>query len=108
MEPATLAEIKDEIDRRCTEDFARPNIEVDSSGCHYVVVERGNELERVTTQHLDELLFHVFAGEYEIRHRRTKEDCRRKIFPCQIEPLARLAPAWAKRTARHYQEVGRF
>jgi hypothetical protein len=130
MEPATLAEIKDEIDRRatvvgasgnllptygCTEDFARPHIEVDSSGYHYVVVERGNELERVTTPHLDELLFHVFdtitfslAGQYEVRYRRRKEDCRRQMFSHQVELLVKLAPAWAERTARRCQEVGRF
>jgi hypothetical protein len=127
MEPATLAEIKDEIDRRAavvgasgnllptygrTEDFARPHIEVDSRGYHYVVVERGNESERITTPHLDELLFHVFdmitfflAGRYEVQHRRRKEDCRRQMFSHQIELLAKLTPAWAERTARHHQEV---
>jgi hypothetical protein len=29
-----------------SEDFARPYIEVDDSGYHYVVVERGQEMER--------------------------------------------------------------
>src|SRR5579864_4207995 len=118
MEPASLAEIKDEINRRaavvgasgnllptyeCTEDFARPHIEVD------VVVERGNEPERITTPHLDELLFHVFdtitfslAGLYEFGLHGNKKNCRRKIFRCQIELLAKLTPAWAARTARHY------
>jgi hypothetical protein len=82
MEPATLVEIKVEIDRRaavvgasgnllprcgCTNDFARPHIQVDSSGYHYVVIERGNELERITTPHLDEL-------QYEVRHRRRRAD----------------------------------
>jgi len=127
MEPATLAEIKDEIDRRaavvgasgnllptygCTEDFARPHIEADSRGYHYVVVERGSELERVTTPHLDELLFHVFdaitfslAGQYEVQHRRRKEDGRIQMFSHKIELLAKLAPAWAERTARYHQEV---
>jgi hypothetical protein len=57
----SLEEIKSEIDDLAqrigasglilptygrSEDFARPHIEVDDSGYHYVVVERGQEMER--------------------------------------------------------------
>ena len=68
----TLAEIKTEVDRLAamigaagyvlptygqTEDFARPHIEVDSRGFHYVVIERGQELSHLILNTLDELLF---------------------------------------------------
>ena len=67
----SLNEIKSEIDRLAaqigapddllptygySEDGARPHIEIDSHGYHYVVVERGEEINRVTTNSLDELL----------------------------------------------------
>ena len=59
-----------------TEDGARPHIEADAHGYHYVVVERGLELQRNTTRDLDELLYHVFksvtfslACDYECAHR---------------------------------------
>src|SRR5688572_29569388 len=45
-----------------SEDGARPHVEVNASGLHFVVVERGEELERVTTNDLDELLWRVFES----------------------------------------------
>ena len=65
MATADLARIRSEVSRRAltigasgyvlptygqSEDAARPHIEADSRGYHYVVVERGQELKRVTTQ----------------------------------------------------------
>ena len=44
-----------------TEDGARPHIEVRSDAYHYVVVERGCELERKRTPDLQELLYWVFS-----------------------------------------------
>jgi hypothetical protein len=127
MESASLAEIKIEIDRRAaligasgdplptygrTEDFGRPHIEVDSRGYHWVTVERGNELKRVTTRDLDQLLYTVFeavtfslACRYEVHHRVRGEDCRRQIFRHQVELLARLNPGWAERGASHQREI---
>ena len=70
-----------------TEDGARPHIEADAHGYHYVVVERGLELQRNTTRDLDELLYHVFksvtfslACNYECAHRIASQDCRRQLF----------------------------
>jgi len=40
-----------------TRDFGYPHIEVDKNGYHYVVVKRGKEYERNTTQDLDELFY---------------------------------------------------
>lgn len=85
-----------------SEDFARPHIEVDSRGYHYVVVERGQELRRVTTSNLDELLRHIFdsvsfelACSYELAHRIGTQDCRRLLWKHQLDLLQILSPAWA-------------
>ena len=124
---ASLAEIKKEVDRRAaligasgdplptygySEDFGRPYIEIDSRGYHWVTEERGNELKRITTPNLDDLLYAVFeavtfslAGRHEVKHRVRGEDCRRQIFRVQVELLGRLSPEWAARGAQHQQEI---
>jgi hypothetical protein len=85
-------------------DSARPHIEVDDAGLHFVVVERGQELQRVTSTDLDEILWCVFQGvthslafDYELHHRIGSQDCRRIAFAKQIELLELLSPQWAQR-----------
>jgi protein-S-isoprenylcysteine O-methyltransferase Ste14 len=121
----SLTEIKAEVDRLAatigatgnhvlptyghTEDFARPHVEVDSRGYHFVVVERGHELERFTTDELDDLLYRVFesvtfslAFDYELVHRIGTQDCRRLGFQRQTELLSQLSKRWAERTAERH------
>jgi hypothetical protein len=122
-----LTGIKNEVDRLAarigatgsvlptyghTEDLARPHIEVDSRGYHYVVVERGQELERWTTRDLDDLLFRVFSSitfslafEYEAAHRGEPQDCRRVGFQRQVELLAQLSKGWAEREAENHERI---
>jgi hypothetical protein len=95
-----------------SEDGARPHVEVNTSGLHFVVVERGEELERFTTNDLDELLWRVFesitfslASDYEGRHRVRGQDFRRVMFAKQVELLATLSPAWAAREARNHDQI---
>ena len=95
-----------------TEDGARPHIEVDSRGYHYVVVERGQELEHHTTNELDELLYLVFKGvtfslaiNYELKHRVKGQDFRRVLFQRQIELLSALSPDWGERELRQHHET---
>jgi hypothetical protein len=95
-----------------TEDFGRPHIAVDSRGYHYISVERGDEVKRVTMPNLEELLYTVFetvtfglACRREVQHRVRGEDCRRQIFRHQVELLARLSPQWAERSANHLREI---
>ena len=60
-----------------SEDGARPHIEIDPAGrMHYVVVERGQESERLTFIELDALLYRIFetvtfqmSGDFELKHR---------------------------------------
>ncbi len=128
MSFATLEDIRAEIERRAaligaasdwslptygqSSDFARPHIEVDQRGYHFVVVERGRELKRKTSPDLDELLFEVFqsvtfslACEYEVAHRVRGQDFRRLMFARQVELLSQLSPQWAQRRAEEHQQI---
>jgi hypothetical protein len=71
-----------------SEQSGRPHIEVDSRGYHYIVAERGQELERLTTSDIDELLYLIFqwitfelAIKYELDHRIQGQDVRR-MYVC--------------------------
>ena len=123
----TLSEIKAEVDRLAaqidaseyvlptygrSEDGARPHIEVDARGYHYVIVERGQELERRTTNDLGELLFNVFksvtfslASKYELAHRIEHQDCRRTLFQRQVELLSMLSPYWGERESQSHEQI---
>lgn len=123
----TLNEIKSEVNRLAakinapedslptygySEDGARPHIEVDSHGYHYVVVERGEELSRITTNDLDLLLYHVFEGvtftlacSYELKHRVKHQDSRRLMFKHQVELLSILSPKWGEVEAWDHEKI---
>jgi hypothetical protein len=123
----TLAEIQPEVERLaatigvssvalptygCSADFGRPHIEVSDLQYHYVAVERGMEISRVTTFDFNELLFRIFsdvtfhlAVEFELKHRLDMQDCRRIIFDCQIQLLSTLFPAWADRELANHVKI---
>lgn len=91
---------------------ARPNIEVDEQGYHYIVLERGHENEHLITTDLDELLYRVFDGvtfelacRYELKHRKWGKDSRRILFACQEELLSWLNPAWGERRKREHEQI---
>jgi hypothetical protein len=95
-----------------SDQFARPHIEVDARGYHYVVAERGSETLRHTSHILDEILFDVFQGvtfemacDYELAHRIEGPDFRRIVFDQQEALLARLSPAWAERRRREHAQI---
>jgi hypothetical protein len=82
---------------------ATPFIEIDDR-YHFVISERGNELERRSTTMFGELLYWVFdgitsaqAGDWEMRNRRPGEDSRRQLFATQIALMRMLDPAWGTR-----------
>jgi hypothetical protein len=95
-----------------SEDSARPHVESDGRGFHFVIVERGQELRRITTQNMDDLLYHVFeavtfslACDFELAHRIQGQDFRRMLFKRQIDLLALLSPAWAERESRDHDRI---
>jgi hypothetical protein len=85
-------------------DFGRPHIEVENVLYYYVVVERGEELERRSTESYDELLYWIFrdvthklAFSREIMNRVEDQDCRRIAFPKQIELMKRISSTMCTR-----------
>jgi hypothetical protein len=84
-------------------DFGRPHIESDRA-YHFVVVERGQELERRTTWDLDQLLYWIFAGitfelacQFELENRIPTADFRRALFRKQLDLLGELDHKWRTR-----------
>jgi len=95
-----------------SEHSGRPHVEVDASGYHYVVAERGNEHQRHTTLDLDELLYDVFqsvtfelACKYEQSHRVYSKDSRRITFQYQEELLSQLTPSWGERRKHEHERI---
>lgn len=95
-----------------SEQSGRPHIEVDSNGYHYVIAERGQELERHTTPDIDELLYLIFqwitfelAIKYELHHRIPGRDVRRVLFAYQQDLLLRLSPAWSERRKSEHEQI---
>lgn len=95
-----------------TRDHGHPHVEVDARGYHYVVVERGEELERFTTHSPDEFYFRVFrdvtfaqACAFELRHRIAGQDSRRVMFERQLWLLAKLSPAWKEQREAEISEI---
>ena len=91
---------------------AHPYVEVDTERYHYVVSERGVEIDRLSTPSLDELFYRVacdltfsVAVAWELRHRVPAQDPRRLMFARQIELLDSLNPAWAGRQALEHEGV---
>ena len=123
----TLAEIKTEVDRLAgvigapasllptygvSRDGAYPHIEVDARQYHYVVVERGEELERHSSGEFDALLEKIFAGvtsslaySHERAHRDPARDIRRVAFAHQVALLARLSATWAAHEEQRHQDI---
>lgn len=96
-----------------SKDFAHPHIEVDNSGfIHYVVVERGEELDRKTTDNLDKILYWIFASvtfsiasEYELINRIEDKDCRRIMFDKQEELLGMLNENWKQTENEKHRNI---
>ena len=95
-----------------TRDGAHPNVEVNETGYHFVVVERGEELERATFADVDGLLEKIFrsvtfsmAMNHRSGLRMSGRDPRRAMFARQVQLLAILSPEWADREARDHQAI---
>jgi hypothetical protein len=79
---------------------------------HYVVEERGVELERRQTGNLDELLYWILADatfsaacSFELENRKPNEDSRRQLFARQEALLEQISPGWAQRKAAEHRVV---
>jgi hypothetical protein len=96
-----------------SQDFAYPHIEVDNVGLlHFVIVERGQELDRKTTDNLDSLLYWIFSGvtfsmsgDYELNHRREDKDSRRIRFAKQKELIGTLNKNWREKLNEEHNNI---
>jgi hypothetical protein len=95
-----------------TDDGARPHIEVEGGRYHFIIVERGEELERYTTGDFGQLLRRIFSSvtspmsyTYERAHRVAGQDIRRLAFSRQVELMAMLDPQWAAHERRRHEEI---
>jgi hypothetical protein len=87
-------------------------VEADARGYHYVVCERGGEIDRKVFPDLADLLYRIFSSiafdwavAYELEHRNEGRDCRRLIFERHVELLAGLSSDWAERASRDHEET---
>jgi hypothetical protein len=98
--------------RASTDHFGTPHIEVDDTGYHFIVCERGNELERRTTKDIQTLLYWVFelivfkmASEYELHNRKPGEDFRRVLFAKQLELFEKLNTGWLALKQKELEDI---
>ena len=87
-----------------SEDAARPHIEMAGPHMSWVVVERGAEQERRTTDDFDELLYWIFrsvisemASKFAATHRVEGKEFRYPMFKKELELMGTLSPAWRLR-----------
>jgi hypothetical protein len=84
-----------------TQDFARPHIEFDGANYHFVVVERGNELERLPGD-ADAVLYRVFESVTHSMSSRAaagRDRFRERMFAHQLDLMGRLNRDWRARCA---------
>jgi hypothetical protein len=117
--PPPLVALKEEIDKLASYieapqellptyvrsiDFAHPHLEWDQEGYHWVVIERGKEMKRISSRDPEDILYQVFqsvtfemASSFSTRNPDKKEDFRRKLWSHQLELLRRIKPSWAEK-----------
>ncbi|WP_234111794.1 Imm63 family immunity protein [Chryseobacterium sp. R2A-55] len=95
------------------EDFAKPNIEIDNSLFYnFIVVERGQELEKRITINLDDLLYWIFelitfdlASKFELQNRIENSDFRKILFKKQEELLSFISDYWKAKKLIEHNEI---
>src|ERR1700755_599092 len=95
-----------------SQDFGRPHVEVEHGFYWYVVMERGQELERRFTPNYDDLLYWIFRDAthrlsfaYELTNRVEDQDCRRIAFPKQIELMKQIGSTIGERLERDIADI---
>ncbi|MEM9859817.1 MAG: Imm63 family immunity protein [Bacteroidota bacterium] len=91
---------------------AHPYIEVDSLGYHFIISERFIELERRTTNDINDLIYwvldgitHEMAVRKELKYRKEREDFRRQLFEIQVDLMEKVSIDYAKRLKKKISEI---
>ena len=87
--------------RASSNHLGTPHVEINGAGYHFIVCERGNELDRRTTKDIQTLLYWIFklivfkmASDYELQNRKSGEDFRKVLFAKQLELFEKLDTRW--------------
>lgn len=95
-----------------TRDFGYSHVEIETGLYHYVIVERGEEIDRRSSADYADLLYWIFkdvthslAFSYELMHRVENQDCRRIAFSQQIELMARLSRDMGTRLEQEIADI---
>ncbi len=92
-----------------------PHVEFSNGKYHYVVTERGLELERRSTDETDEILFWMISDitfwsgvEFELRNRVEGQDSRRIIFAKWRRLMARCGASFTERLEKQIEKTLRL
>lgn len=100
-----------------TKDYAQPHIEIDNLDFfHYVIIERGQELERKTTDKIEVLLKWIFidvtfemASVFASNNSKPNIDYRRILFQSQEKLLKFLSTSWqVEQSIVHEQIIKKY
>jgi hypothetical protein len=93
-------------------DFGRPHVEANHGLYHYVVVERGEEIARQSSNRYEDLLYWIFrdvthslAFSFELKNRVEGQDCRRIAFPKQLEFMSKLGREMGERLEAEIADI---
>ncbi|HMT06933.1 MAG TPA: Imm63 family immunity protein [Pyrinomonadaceae bacterium] len=93
-------------------DDGSPHVEFSDGQYHYIVSERGLELERSSTADIHEIVYWMLKDvtfwqgvAFEFKNRIESQDCRRMIFAHQIEFMKLAKLQFAERLEREIAET---
>lgn len=93
-------------------DVGSPHVEFGDGQYHYIVTERGLDLESRSTPDVREIVYWMLYDvtfwmgvEFEFKNRIETQDCRRMIFAHQLELMLKADPEFAIRLEAHIAET---
>lgn len=93
-------------------DDGSPHVEFSNGEYHYIVTERGIDLDRKSTADIGEILYWMLYDltfwmgvSFEFKNRVEGPDCRRVIFAHQLDLMKRADSKMAERLERHFAKT---
>jgi hypothetical protein len=93
-------------------DDGSPHVEFSDGQFHYIVTERGLDLESRSTPDVREIVYWMLYDvtfwqgvEFEFKNRIETQDCRRMIFAHQLELMSKADSDFAIRLLAHHAET---
>lgn len=87
-------------------------LELHEDEYHYILNERGQEVDRFITKNIDELLYKIFkhitssmAFSYEFDNRVPHQDSRRIAFAKKIELMSTISDSWRKKIEEEITKI---